>query len=200
MPSEAFVNYMNQGATAFANGDYTNAGIAFAQALQTDPSSIDARLAYAITLFALGDYRAAAEPIRQVIPQYSEVVYSDFDLRERYGKKEQLDKQLAVLRAFVKANPDDVDAMIVLGFIEHFSGNRDSAKEVFRKALTLSPNDSVAATFLNPPPLVPPTTQPAGQTPTTRPALPSASDAESRTMQSPTTRPASAADGEQTAI
>lgn len=185
-PSETFIKAMNDGAAAFATGDYDKARHAFVLAIlnSTDrPENIDAKLAYAVTQFALGDYHVAAMLMRQVIPENPLTVYAPFDLRERYDKKERLAKETEALQTYVKTHPADVDAMVVLGFVLHFTGQRDQARQVFADVVKIAPKDSLAAVFLNPPP--PPTTQPTSQAPATQPAsvVPGPTAA-------PTTRPA----------
>lgn len=162
-PSEQFVKCMNDGAQAFAKADFHEARRLFVQATIEDPNNVDAKLAYALTQFALGEYYIAAMLLREVIPHNAYVVYSDFDLRDRYGDKKLLEKQVASLRSAVREHPKDSDLLLVLGFVEHFTGRRDEAKVTFEKALKISPDEPAAKAFLNPPPLP--------QAPTTQPAL-----------------------------
>ncbi|MGB9626935.1 MAG: hypothetical protein ACPMAQ_18940, partial [Phycisphaerae bacterium] len=158
---EEFGKRMEEGAAAFARGEFDKARHAFVLAILAMPDNVDAKLAYAITQFAIGDYHVAAILLRQVIPAHPEVVYSDFDLRERYEKKEKLTRQVETLRAYIKAHPGDAEAMLVLGFVQHFSGQRDEAKRTFAEVLKVSPKEAVASVFLNPPPLQVAATQPA---------------------------------------
>jgi len=164
---EEFGKRMEEGAAAFARGEFDKARHAFVLAILAMPDNVDAKLAYAITQFAIGDYHVAAILLRQVIPAHPEVVYSDFDLRERYEKKEKLTQQVDALRAYIQAHPSDAEAMLVLGFVQHFSGQRDEAKRTFSEALKVSPKEAVASVFLNPPPLQVAATQPASQGPAT---------------------------------
>lgn len=189
-PSEQFVKYMNEGAEAFAKADFHEARRLFVQATIEDPNNIDAKLAYALTQFALGEYYIAAMLLREVIPHNPYVVYSDFDLRDRYGDKKLLEKQVASLRSAVREHPKDSDLLLVLGFVEYFTGRRDEAKATFEKALKISPDEPTAKAFLNPPPLPQtPTTQPAPQSmgPPTEDPPASASLGEPEGV--PTTRP-----------
>jgi tetratricopeptide (TPR) repeat protein len=175
---EEFAKRMDEGAEAFAIGDFDKARHAFVLAILSIPESVDAKLAYAITQFAMGDYHVAAILLRQVIPAHPEVVYSDFDLRGRYNNKEKLAQQTEALRAYVKAHPKDVEPMLVLGFVQHFSDQRDQARKTFTEALKVSPKESVASIFLKPPAMQAPSTQAASQgtaaapvnAPTTQPA------------------------------
>lgn len=166
---EEFGKRMEEGAAAFARGEFDKARHAFVLAILAMPDNVDAKLAYAITQFAIGDYHVAAILLRQVIPAHPEVVYSDFDLRERYEKKEKLTRQVETLRAYIKAHPGDADAMLVLGFVQHFSGQRDEAKRTFAEVLKVSPKEAVASVFLNPPPLQVAATQPAASRPADAP-------------------------------
>lgn len=160
---EEFGQRMEEGAAAFAVGDFDKARHAFVLAILAIPDSVDAKLAYAITQFAMGDYHVAAILLRQVIPAHPDVVYADFDLRERYEKKDKLGQQIEALRAFIKAHPKDVEPMLVLGFVQHFSDQRDQARRTFAEASKLAPKEAVASIFLNPPPAPVATTQPFPQ-------------------------------------
>lgn len=161
---EEYAKRMEEGAAAFATGDYDKARHAFVLAILATSNNLDAKLAYSITQFAIGDYHVAAILLQQVMPAHPEIVYSDFDLRERYEKKEKMAQQIETLRAFAKAHPKDVEPLLVLGFVQHFSDQRDQAKQTFTEALKLSPKETVASIFLNPPPMPQaPTTQPAAR-------------------------------------
>jgi len=189
-PSEQFVKYMNEGAEAFAKADFHEARRLFVQATIEDPNNIDAKLAYALTQFALGEYYIAAMLLREVIPHNPYVVYSDFDLRDRYGDKNLLEKQVASLRSAVREHPKDGDLLLVLGFVEYFTGRRDEAKATFEKALKISPDEPTAKAFLNPPPLPQaPTTQPVPQSTGPQAESSPASASGSEPGDVPTTRP-----------
>jgi TolA-binding protein len=175
--SEEFVKHMNAGAEAFAGGKYDEARRSFASAMATDSENVDAHLAFALAHFALGDYATTARTLREVIPAYPLIVHSQFDLRQQYKIADDLTKQVAKLRDHIKAHPKDVDAMLVLGFVQHFGGQREDARKVFAEVQRLSKDDGVAKVFVTPPPLPQATTQPAAATtapaattPTTRPA------------------------------
>jgi len=184
--SEEFIRQMNTGAEAFANGKYDDARRAFAAAMTEEPDNLDARLAYAIAHFAMTDYPAAARTLREVIPANPLIVHSPFDLRQQYKNADELTRQVAKLQDYIAVHPQDVDGLVVLGFVQHFSGGREDARKTFAEVQRRSPDDAVAKAFLNPPPLPQATTQPAAATtqPSATPTAPATA--------APTTRPAEA--------
>lgn len=122
---------MSEGLQAFAAGNYDQAGRIFLQVGMADNNNIDAWLAYAVARFATRDYEAAALAIRRGIRAMPEVVNSPIDIRERYGRKGDFDQQLAALEERVRSRPESGDAWLVLGFVRHFSGQREMAARTF---------------------------------------------------------------------
>ncbi len=131
---QAFVRLqqmMLEGTQLFASGEYEEATALFQQVAREDPNNADAFLAYASARFATGDYAQAARAVQEGITLFPDIVDSAFDLRDRYGDPCDFDRQLALLEAWVRRQPDDVDALVVLGFVHHFTGRRDVAADVF---------------------------------------------------------------------
>jgi hypothetical protein len=197
--AEEFVAHMRAGSDAFKRGEYRTARSYFHEAFRVLPTNADAPLALAIAHFAMGEYDVSALLLRQIVPLQPEIVHAAFDLREQYGDPAAFEKQVAKLRHHLTADPTDGDAWIVLGFVLHFSDQREEARQAFEAALKQNANDAVAKIFLNPPPLperpagaeVPPTTQPAMSAPTTPPpaSVPTTQPAE------PSSSPANKPDG-----
>jgi cytochrome c-type biogenesis protein CcmH/NrfG len=55
----------------------------------------------------------------------------------------------------VQAHPTDADAWLVTGYVLYFTGRRDDAAVVFRRARSLRPSDPTAAVFLADPQTAP---------------------------------------------
>jgi len=145
---------MFEGTQAFEAGDYETAARLFMRVALQDPDNVDATLAYAVARFATGDYSIAAIAIRRGVRAYPDVVNAPFDIRDRYASPADMDPHLTTLERFVAEHPDSVDALLVLGFVQHFSRNREAAAETFRRLAELSPSDrELAELFLNAKPL-----------------------------------------------
>ena len=126
----------------------------FLQVTMQDPENADAALAYAVARFATGDYAISAVAIRRGVRKFGEVVNTGFDIRERYTNKEDFDRHFQTLINFVSQRPDNADGLMVLGFAEHFTGQRDRAMETFNDIKRRFPSDAdVADTFIKAKPL-----------------------------------------------
>jgi hypothetical protein len=159
MPPEQMQQLMMQGVDAFSRQDYDASAKSFLQVAMADPANADAWLAYAVARFATGEYEVAATAIRRGVQRYPEVVDSTFDIRERYGVPEDFARHLRTLEEEVIDDPKDGDAWLTLGFVRHFSGQRDLAERAFRVVENRFPADAeLARTFLN---AKPPVTAPA---------------------------------------
>lgn len=149
IPAEQLHQKMVDGTEAFASGEYAASARLFAEVAQADPQNVDAALAYAVACFATGDYRAAAASIRNGVNLFPPIVDSTFDLRERYGKAEDFAAHLQKLER-AAADKANRDARLVLGFVQHFSDQRDLSNPIFEEiAKQGGPDADLAEVFLN---------------------------------------------------
>lgn len=162
---EKLHDLMIEGVQLFQQGDYDGAASTFLRVTLADRHNIDATLAYAVARFATGDYQISALAVRRGVRRMPEVVNSSFDVRDRYGNLEDFETHLARLEWFVVDHPDLEDGWTVLGFIRHFSGQRDLAVETFEGLKSMPKADlELVDIFLNAePPVQVPQTQPADQ-------------------------------------
>ena len=133
VPAAQLERMISDGTRLFHDGDYQQAANLFGRAAAADPRNADARLAYGMAEFALGDYRLAAAAIRQGVQNSPEVVNTAMDLRDNYGKVSDFDQQFERLAQRVESEPGDGDAMLVLGFVYHFVGDRTDSEQVFQQ-------------------------------------------------------------------
>jgi tetratricopeptide (TPR) repeat protein len=149
-PTNQLEQMINDGTQAFRGGDYTRAAQLFGQAAAADGRNADARLAYGMAQFALGDYRQAAAAIRDGIGIAPELVNTTLDLRDNYSSDQEFDKNFERLAQQVENNPNDADALLVLGFVYHFVGDRQDSRAVFEQIRTQGGSDArLANIFLN---------------------------------------------------
>ncbi len=163
---------MLEGVKLFKAGKYNESAAKFLRVTLADRQNVDATLAYAVARFATGDYQIAGLAVRRAVRRMPEVVDSSFDIRARYTVPEQFQNHLARLEQYVRDNPEDEDAWTVLGFIRHFSGQRELAAETFRRLRLFPGADAeVAEIFLSAKPAeAAAQTQPADVVPMVPPA------------------------------
>ena len=167
---------MYEGTKQFSQGTYEQAARLFLNVTLQDPANADAALAYGVARFATGDYAVAAIAIRRGVSRVPDIINSSFDIRERYGNAADLDRHMQALQSFVRQRPDNADALLVLGFVQHFTDQREAARQTFDRLRQVSPPDAgLAGTFLSAKPLpLPPAAAPGDtQQPPAPPTAPS---------------------------
>lgn len=141
---------INEGADKFEQGQYDEAVRLFEEVALADRNNADAWFALGTAKFATGDYSRGASAIRQGVQVFPEMVNTVFDIRDRYGNMDDFQRHIESLERHVEQNQGDIDAHIVLGFVYHFTGQRDWAREVFSYVSEKSPNDAhLARVFMN---------------------------------------------------
>ncbi len=140
---------MAEGIEAFAAGRYEAAGSLFLQVSLADRTNVDSLLAYAVARFASGDYANSAMAVRHAVRMQPEVVNAPFDIRDRYGRMADFDRHLVALHVHIRRHAHSADAWLTLGFVRHFAGQRDLAREAFAALRELAGEDAdVAEAFL----------------------------------------------------
>jgi len=134
---EKLHDLMVEGVRLFHAGKYNQAASLFLRVTLADRMNIDATLAYAVARFATGDYQIAGLAVRRAVLRMPEVVNADFDVRDRYGNRADFENHLARLEWFLTEQDDIEDAWLVLGFIRHFSGQRELAAQTFERLLSM---------------------------------------------------------------
>ncbi len=153
-PTDPLAIKMQQAGQYFDNGDYGRAARDFEAIARQDPNNADAWLAYGLARFATGDYNQSADGIRRGIELFPDVVNTVFDVRDRYKNVDDFGSQIQRLEQAVEANRNDADAHLTLGFVYHFTGQREWAKQVFDYLESISPQDQhLARVFRNAKPL-----------------------------------------------
>lgn len=150
VPPEHVQKLMREGVESFHNGDYDHAARSFLQAAMSDRGNPDSWLAYAIARFASGDYEMSAMAVRRGVRQGPGVVNAPIDVRERYGKRDDFAKQVRSLERYVQDHAEDADGWLVLGFVRHFSGDRNLGRRAFEVIQRRFEQDGdLAKAFLN---------------------------------------------------
>nr|WP_293836664.1 tetratricopeptide repeat protein [uncultured Arsenicibacter sp.] len=128
----------------YAAGLLTESVSYYEKAIYKQPSSIEARLGYALPASTLNHWDKVVEQYQAILrldPNHSLTNYrmglifynrKDYKTAEGYFQK--------VLRLY----PFDHDSVLMLGWTKYMLGQRNEARELFTKALLYNPSDSSA--------------------------------------------------------
>lgn len=137
--SDAF----DQARTDFYNGDYQSALKNVNKALAAMPKDASVNEFRALVLFALGQYREAAETIYAVLsvgPGWDWTTLSSL-----YPNVDVYTEQLRKLEEHCRTNPDDAAARFLLAYHYITCGHNEAAVKQLKLVLQLQPNNSLAA-------------------------------------------------------
>ncbi len=133
---------------AFAAGKYDEVDAQLRRTLPKSGNSGILRFARAHALFAKGDYDAASLEIRRGLDSLPEWVETGVGLAALYDDVEALEAQRGALVAHVLAKPKDGEALVVLAYVDFFSGRIDEAEATFRLLASERAGDPLAGHFL----------------------------------------------------
>lgn len=130
------------GLQAFNQGDYELARREFVRAILATPDAPELTMLYGYAHFATGDYMIAAMAIRRATEADATLIESPIDVAALYGDRSDFQAQLAKLDAHVAANPADLDAKYLAGFVRYASGDPNGAGAIFAECMAANPDDS----------------------------------------------------------
>jgi len=123
------------GFSDFRAGKYEQAADRLFTATQQDPSSPVLKIYLAEALFSIGEYRYAAEYLRQALSAHMELAGQSFEPDQLYAStpegRADFEEHLKLLKEHVKIKPYDADALLLLGFIQLQSGDLMGAGSTF---------------------------------------------------------------------
>ncbi|MCG3130054.1 MAG: hypothetical protein FLDDKLPJ_00802 [Phycisphaerae bacterium] len=108
---------IDEAVAAFSSGQYVEARRLFARAAVRDPGDPYARLLYALTWVAEGDYTLAYLSTYAALTQAEDILTQPLDLSPLYPDAGVLDEQLARLTWYVTEHPDDGEARFLLAYL-----------------------------------------------------------------------------------
>lgn len=118
---------LNRGLDEFRKGDYTQAANTFKLAADVHHGDPAARLYAAHALFATGRYQQAVAYLRRAFELQPKIAMLNFDMRDDYTNRRDFDRQYKALEDALAQAPDNVDRLIMLGYVRYFSRQRDQA-------------------------------------------------------------------------
>lgn len=139
---------IGRGDKAFEQGEYAQARDEYRQAIDVAGDAPGIRIAMGLSDFALGDFAGAAHAIRQGVAQSPELAVSDFRLQDVYGHPDDSNLHRHKLDEFVTQNPEDANALFLLGFVQYFSDQIEAARTTFGAYRSIVPHDELADPFI----------------------------------------------------
>ena len=132
----------------FKDRDYAGAAESFRQSVLANPNDATTKIAYAQSLFAIGDYADSAFLLRRALELQPDLPALGEDPRGRYGDAEDHAEQMVALRTFLDHMKGEPAATLLLGWQSYFTGDLSVARESFEALKALDPEDAVAKRFL----------------------------------------------------
>ncbi len=141
----AVVEAVGEGNRAFAVGQYDDARQAYIRAVLLDGHDGTAKLLYGLASFAAGEFRVAATAVRRALIATPDLIDYPFNIVALYEDQAQFNQQLETLSRFVGTNPQDRDAVLLLGYLQYASGGAAEAQIIFAALADADPTDDLNA-------------------------------------------------------
>ena len=136
---------IGEGNTAFRSGRYDEARQHYSKAILADERDGYAKMLYAVSNFAAGDYGVAATAIRRSLMTTQELIDYPIDVRTMYPDIMTLHGHMQRLAQHVAASPEDKDASLVLAYLHYSIGEAEPARDMFK----LMAEDDTSDTLLS---------------------------------------------------
>ncbi len=136
---------VSEGNAAFAAGHYDEARDLYVRAVFSDERDGYAKVLYAWSNFALGDYDVAAAAIRRALLTTPDLVAYPMDVRTLYSDAATLDRQTDALLRFLADRPNHTEAQLVWGYLLYSIGQADRAASVFNGLAGADVNDTIVS-------------------------------------------------------
>lgn len=143
-----FQGHLANGLTLFNRGLYREAADAFRLAANANHGDPASRLYTAHALFALGRYQEAIPYLRRAYELQPQITYITFDLRDDYGNKADFDEHLKALEDALAQSPQNVDRLILLGYVRYYTNQREGAYDVLSVAWQLDRGNPLVVRLL----------------------------------------------------
>ncbi|MCB9854023.1 MAG: hypothetical protein H6819_13055 [Phycisphaerales bacterium] len=139
---------IGRGDKAFEQGEYEQARDEYRHAIDVAGDAAGIRIALGLSDYALGSFDEAAHAIRRGVSRSPELAKSDFRLLDVYGRADDSNVHRHQLDEFVTNNPENADALFLLGFVQYFSDQREAARTTFGAYRSIVPHDDLADSFI----------------------------------------------------
>jgi tetratricopeptide (TPR) repeat protein len=153
-------NYMEAGEKAFERGIYTRAVRNFKLAREISLNSPESNLSLCHTYFAMGDvssiegtetegqipisYNQPTVYLIQATRAVPELAMLPLEPKEFWGQLKDYGDRLAELEQFCKENPEDAEALFLMGYFKWFDGDTNEAIRALSQAYPHASNEDAA--------------------------------------------------------
>jgi hypothetical protein len=145
--SEQATKLFDEGLAQFKTADYTGALAKFDSALQKLPGDPVVHEVRALTLFALGQYKAAAAALNSFLSSAPGMDWTT--LSSLYGNTDDYQAQLRKLEQYCRENRSDASAYFVLAYQYLVIGSKDAAVGALKVVVKNQPKDVTAKRMLD---------------------------------------------------
>lgn len=121
----------------FRKGRYDWAAIKLLGAAEKNHANAGSRLHAGHALFALGRYDDATKLVVRAFELSPSLITRQYDVREEYGDSADFDRQLARLRSYVAARPNEAAPLTLLGYITFYTEGPGAAYPYLQRAAQL---------------------------------------------------------------
>lgn len=139
------ISYEAQADAAASVGDYESARRLYVRAMLARPSDADLQLSYALVHLGLGEYTIAAVALRRSLAMAPDLMDEPPDLRTSDPTRAPLAAQIGRLEEYLAGSTADAEAWFLLGYLRHAGRNHVASVEALQEAVSLNPDDLVAA-------------------------------------------------------
>lgn len=143
--SDVAPSAVQDGAAAFAAGNYDKAQRRFIEAVMADERDGYAKLLYGFAAYATGDYEVAGVTLRRALLTSEVLIDQPLDVRTLYANQSDFETHRQALHAHVVAHPDDRQAKFVLAYLHYATGHPELAAIQFGELADSDKNDELAA-------------------------------------------------------
>lgn len=142
-PDPVVLAAVGEGNDAFAAGRFGDARRAYIRAVLLDENDGTAKLLYGLATFAEGDFGVAATAVRRALATTPDLIDYPFNIVALYGDEVRFNEQMDALTRHVGANPENRNAVLLLGYLQFASGGAAEAQVVFAALADADPTDSL---------------------------------------------------------
>ncbi|HMO13578.1 MAG TPA: tetratricopeptide repeat protein [Pirellulaceae bacterium] len=141
------LNAFDDGLAKFKRGEYVQALSVFNVALSALPQDPVVHELLALTLFAVGNYEAAAASLNSLLLSAPGMDWTT--MSSLYGRLSDYTAQLRKLETYVRANPDNAAAHFVLAYHYLVHDSKQQAIDALRVVVQSEPKDLTARRMLD---------------------------------------------------
>ena len=115
---------LKSGAFAFRRGNYGLAEVEYREAMNRGCTDARSRLGLALAEFALGRYEEASRVVQSDLIASPSLNRSSLSVRSAYRRQTDFDAHLRGLSQALADQPDNLDYLLLAGFMQYFSGDK----------------------------------------------------------------------------